>query len=194
MEVNLALFRQNVNMPRSTLGAVETFSRVVIHAVTNEDADDGDRALVGTTFAVWTDLESPGDPLALYEIRGLVRPNDESLTWLPDDTVVDVVDEPAMAGRPEQLAADAPRIRVSDPDLSESWHPLIWDSEAVMGPVSDTVDPEYATYVLLCALSVVPNVPEVRSVLVAALAARLAQVRRDPRTYPPADYPWARID
>jgi hypothetical protein len=178
-------------MAQTTLADVETFATVIIRAVVNEDADDDDRALAGATFAVWTDLESPEDSLAPYEIRGLVRSNDDHITWLPDDTVVEVAGGPTLAGRPEVLAEGAARVRVTDPDLAGSWHPLIWGSEAVMGPVSNTVDPEHGTEALLFALSVVPKVPEVQEVLLAALKARYAQVVRNPRTYPPESYPWA---
>lgn len=177
-------------MATTTLADVETFASVVIRAVVNEDADDDDRALAGLTFAVWTDRESPEDSLAPYEFRGLVRPNDDHITWLPDDTVVEVTSGPTFAGRPEVLAVGASRVRVTDPDLAESWHPLIWESEAVMGPVSNTVDPEHGTEALLFALSVAPNVAEVREILLAALKARYTQVVRDPQTYPPARYPW----
>jgi hypothetical protein len=175
----------------TSLADVETFSTVIIRAVVNEDADDDDRELAGETFAIWTDLESPEDSFAPYEIRGLVRTSDDYITWLPDDTVVELIAGPSLAGHPASLAEGADRVRVSDPDLSSSWHPLIGESEAVMGPVSNTVDPESGTETLLYALSVAPEVPELRKVLLSALAARYAQVVRDPRTYPPAGYPWA---
>jgi hypothetical protein len=174
------------------LADVETFSTVIIRAVVNEDADDDDRQLAGATFAVWTELESPEDPFASYEIRGLVRPNDDHITWLPDDTIVELVSGPSLAGHPGSLAEGAERVHVTNPELASSWHPLIWESEAVMGPVSNTVDPAFATETLLYALSVAPEVPEVQKVLLSALVARYSQVLRDPRTYPPSESPWVR--
>ena len=46
-------------MKMKPLGKVKTFSRVVVREVANPDADDDDRALVGMTFAVWTDSPVP---------------------------------------------------------------------------------------------------------------------------------------
>jgi len=59
-------------------------------------------------------------------------------------------------------AEGAERVHITDPELVSSWHPLIWESEAVMGTVPNTVDPEFGTETLLNALSVAPEVPEVR--------------------------------
>lgn len=182
-------------MKIKTLGKAKTFSRVMIREVGNHDADDDDRSLVGSTFAVWTELTSSSDELAPYELRGLVAEGGRELTWLPDDTVVDVVEKPRMLARPENLIDDAEGARERTRGLYSSGEipQIIDDSDPVWAAVANTDDPEIAVHNLLLALSVAPDLPVVKDLMVAALAARFATVRRDKEAYPPNQYPWAKL-
>ncbi len=73
----------------------------------------------------------------------------------------------------------------------DGWPDLIWRSDIVFSTVQGWDDPELSVEVLLCALAVAPDEdPLLRPMLLAALKARYAKVVRDPRTYPPSDYPW----
>lgn len=183
-------------MKTKMLGKVKTFSTVVVREIDNPDADDEDRALIGTTQVVWTDLLSPEDELAPYEIRGLLRPGGNSLAWLPEDTVVEVVEKRRMLGRPEALIADAAEARARTRDLYSSGAvpELIDLSEPVISAVENTQDPEIAVQDLLFALSVAPDDAVVRDMMIAALAARYASVQRNPKTYPPGRHPWAKLN
>lgn len=182
-------------MKTKPLGKVKTFSRVVIREVGNPDADDDDRALVGTTFAVWTELTRAEDELTPYELCGLLAEDARQLTWLPDDTVVDIVEKPKMLARPEHLikgAADA-RARARELHSSGDLPQIIEDSDPVSAAVGNTIDPEFAVENLLLALNVAPELPAVKDMMIAALAARFASVQRDVNTYPPEHHPWARL-
>lgn len=182
-------------MKTKLLGKVKTFSRVVIREVGNPDADDDDRALVGMTFAVWTGLTSAEDELAPYELRGLLAENARQLTWLLDDTVVEVVETPKTLARPEDLIADAPEARARTRELFSSgdFRQIIEDSDRVWEAVANTDDPEFAVENLLLALNVAPDLPVVKDMMIAALAARFVDVQRNPETYPPTRYPWAKL-
>jgi hypothetical protein len=130
-------------MKPKQLGKVKTFSTVLIREVSRPVADDDDRALIGTTVVVWTDLTSSDDELAPHELRGLLPPRSDRLLWLPDDTLVEVVQEPMMLAHPEDLIhnARAARQRARYMFPTGDYPELVEMSDPVMAAVSEHRQP-----------------------------------------------------
>ncbi|MEE6263502.1 hypothetical protein [Plantactinospora sonchi] len=177
------------------LATVPTFSRVRITGPGPTGRSDDGSPAIGDVVTVWTRRVSDENPFALVELRGVVHGR-RGLVWLPEDAEVEVVEPPRYAGRPEDLVTQARPVKAPEGSkgvmkTAEGWPELIWQSDIVFSPVQGWDDPEIAVEVLLCALAVAPDDdPQLRPMLLAALAARYARLQRDPRTYPVARYPW----
>lgn len=135
------------------------------------------------------------NPFALVQLRGVIH-REFGLSWLPEDTEIEIVDMPRYAGQPEDLVRRAQPVAAPAGSkgvvkTADGWPDLIWRSDMVFSPVQGWSVPEIAVEVLLCALAVAPDEdPALVPMLLAALAARYARVVKDPRTYPASRYPW----
>jgi len=145
--------------------------------------------------AIWTRCVRAANPFATVEMRGVLDRH-AGIAWLPDDAQIQIVQWPRYAGRPEVLADSAEPVEPPEGSRGsvatpQGWPRLIWNSDLVFTPVQGWDDPQTAVETLLCALTVAPyDEPGLRPMLLAALKARLARVTKDPRTYPPEEFPW----
>ena len=178
------------------LTAVPAFSRVRVHDFGSVEEIVWVPPILDDVVTVWTRCETAKNPLSAVEIRGVIT-GGHGLAWLPEDAKVSIVEPPQFAGMPEDLVKEARPVAPPEGSLSggmvtpEGWPPLIWNNDLVFSPCQGWSDPETSVEVLLCALSVAPaSDPELVPFLLAALKARYAVVKKDPRTYPPARYPW----
>jgi hypothetical protein len=174
---------------------VPTFSRIRIKDWGSiEETGEPLAASVDDVLVLWTDCESPENAFATVEVRGVIDRH-FGLVWLPDDATIEVVAGPQFAGQPEDLVkharpVPAPEGSKGDLKTAEGWPPLIWNCDPIYSPVQGWSDPELSVEVILCALNVAPDAPNLHPMLLAALKARYAKVTKDPRTYPPERYPW----
>lgn len=176
------------------LADVSTFARVSVRDFGTIDGIEGIPHTIDDVVTVWTQCTNDENPFVTVQIRGVI--SNGELEWLPEDAEVDVVEGPRFAGQPEELVREARPIAAPEGSKGlmktpDGWPDLIWNSDIVYSPVQGWEDPELAVEVLMCALAVAPEQdPDLRPMLLAALKARYAKLRRDPDTYPPAAYPW----
>ncbi|MEU8257039.1 hypothetical protein AB0C06_22555 [Micromonospora inaquosa] len=177
------------------LATIPTFSRVRVTGLGSTDQIADQPPSIGDVVTIWTWRESDQNPFALVRIRGVVH-TERGFIWLPEDTEIEVVEPPRYAGRIEDLLKQAKPVKAPAGSLgvmktADGWPELIWRSDIVFSPVQGWTDAEIAVEVLMCALAVAPDDdPQLKPMLLAALAARYARLQGDPKTYPADRYPW----
>lgn len=178
------------------LADAPAFSRVMITALGSIQEIDTDPPAIGDKVILWSHCETNSDnPFAVNRIRGIIHSN-RGLIWIPENAEVKVVRPPRYAGKPEDLIRQARPVKAPAGSkgvvkTADGWPPLIWQSDLVFSPVQGWDDAETAVEVLMCALAVAPNDdPDLKPMLLAALTARYARLVKDPKTYPPNQYPW----
>lgn len=189
--------------PSRRLDETPAFCRARVTALGSLDTTAVDEALLGAVITPWTDLRQSSDIFAEVYVRGVLIA-DSQIHWLSGDARVQIIEPPRYADLPEDLISKAPPMKTPSgvsggtmPGLSfdtpEGWPPLIWDSNTLFSAVRGWSDPQNSVEIILCALAVAPHDGDVQPTLLAGLKARYARVTQDPRTYPPARYPWRRL-
>jgi hypothetical protein len=158
------------------------FSRVRVTAVGSLSTSERDSNLLGAGVIPWTGLESSDDVFAEVDVRGVLTSRSE-LHWMAGDTEVEMIELPHYAGMPEDLVLQARPI--ASPSGSDGWPPLIRNSYPLRFAVNGWDDYDTAVEVILCALSVAPDVGDLCPMLLASLKAHYARVVR--YSYP---QPW----
>jgi hypothetical protein len=92
------------------------------------------------------------------------------------DTEVEMIELPHYAGMPEDLIPQARPM--ASPKGLDGWPPLIQQSYPLRRVVGQLDDEDDAVEAVLCALSVAPDVGDLRPMLLALLKANYAKVVR----------------
>lgn len=171
-----------------------TYSRIRVLNLGSTDGIDGITAKPGNVLLLWTTPVNDENPFVTVRIRGVVD-SEARLSWLPDDTQVEIVEETRYAGMPEELVAMATPVAVPAGSkglmkTEDGWPELIWINDSLHSALVGWTDAQIATEEILCALTFAPDEGDLRSLLLAGLKAQFAHVTRDPRTNPPERYPW----
>ena len=169
------------------LDETPVFSRVRVTAVGSLSTSEKDSNLLGTEVIPWTGCKSSDDAFAEVDLIGVLTSQSE-LYWMAGDTEVEMIELPHYAGMPEDLALQArPVASPKGSTLSSEWPPLIRESYPLRRAVEGAYDYDGSAEVLLCALSVAPDIGDLRPMLLAGLKANYARVVRYATAYP---QPW----
>jgi len=169
------------------LDETPVFSRVRITAVGSLSTSENDSHLLGAVVIPWTGREDSDDVFAEVDLCGVLTSGSEH-HWMAGDTEVEMIELPHYAGMPEDLILQArPIASPKGGTLSSEWPPLIRHSYPLRRAVHGDYDYDASVEVLLCALSVAPDVGDLRPMLLAGMKANYARVVRYASAYP---QPW----
>lgn len=177
------------------------FCQARVTALGSLDTKPDDALMLGAEIVPWTQLQISDVVFAQVEIRGVLLSTTAEIHWLSGDAEIEMLEEPRYADRPENLISLARPVQTPagfakdtgrgfTMDTPDGWPPLIWASSTLYSAVRGWTDPEGSVEIILCALTVAPDIGDLRPMLLAGLKARYAKVALSPDVYPPARYPW----
>jgi hypothetical protein len=183
------------------LDETPVFCQARVTALGSLDTKPDDAPMLGAEIVPWTHLQISDNVFAEVEVRGVLASTTAEIHWLSGDAEIEMLAEPRYADLPENLIPLAQPVQTPagfakdtgrgfTMDTPEGWPPLIWASSTLYSAVRGWTDPEGSVAIILCALTVAPDIGDLRPMLLAGLKARYAMVARLPDVYPPARYPW----
>lgn len=186
---------QNDSQTRLRIDQTPPFSRVKVVQLGSLDTEPKDLDLLGSEVITWTSMEKSSDLFAEVDVRGILTPENAvdwaigTLWWLSGDAEVEMVTPPRYAGQPEDLIKLATPVKSpTSSGMPDGWPPLIWKSMPLYRALDSLDDALTCVENLLCALSVAPDVVDVKPWLLAGLKARYAKLLRGP--YSEREYYW----